>query len=228
MIEICEKSGSVIEFPSRKVEQVLPRCIAMSGWKQSGKDTVADFLVREYGYRKASFASALKDMVSATYKIPREYMDSSTHKEMPLHNYPAISTDAFSIQIHEMLKSELSSGFWTPRAVLILEGSIKRAVNSNFWVRSVASEILSAPSNINYVISDMRYKSEADTLRILLPSLITMRLDRFDSIDTQDPSERDLDDYKFDIQLGNRGTVTDLQTTLGHVISTYSAYHERK
>lgn len=226
MTEICEKSGSVLEFPRKQVEQVLPGVIAMSGWRKSGKDTVADFLVREYGYRKLSFAAALKDMVSTTYKVPREYLDSQTHKEMPLHEYPAIPSDKFTAAIHDLLRGELSSGYWTPRALCILEGSIKRSVNSNYWVRSVANEILGTRGN--YVISDMRYKSEADTLRILLPSLITLRLDRFDSIDTQDPSERDLDDYKFDIVTGNRGTTEELYHTVGHIISTYSEYNSRK
>lgn len=229
MSEICERTGTVLEFPTTKqVTQVLPRCIAMSGWRRSGKDTCADFLVREYGYRKASFAASLKDMVSTTYRVPREYMDSQTHKEMPLHEYPAVSSDKFTADLQNKLHDELRSGFWTPRALLILEGSVKRAVNANFWVQTVAKEILASPPGVNWVISDMRYKSEADTLRILLPSLITMRLDRFDSIDTQDPSERDLDDYKFDIVAGNRGTQEELYTTVGHIISTYSAYHERK
>lgn len=226
--EVCEKSGTVIEFPSAKVEQVVPRVLALSGWRKSGKDTTADFLVREYGYTKLSFAAKLKDMVSTTYGVERALLDSQTHKEMPLYHLPACTTDAFTVRIHEMLGSELKSGYWTPRALCILEGSIKRAVNANFWVKSVASDILAAPSRDKFVISDMRYTSEADTLRILLPTVITLRIDRFETIDTLDPSERDLDNYKFDIELGNKGTVEELYTTLGHVISTYSNYHSVK
>lgn len=225
-VDVCEKTGQVLEFPvAAKAEQVVPKVLAISGWRKSGKDTSADFLVREYGYTKLSFAEKLKDMVSTTYGVPRGDLDSQSRKEMPLYNLPVVPTDAFTVRIQEQLKDELKSGYWTPRALCILEGSIKRAVHPNFWVKAVASEILSAPSNQKFVISDMRYTSEADTLRILLPTLITVRIDRFDTIETLDPSERDLDEYKFDIELGNKGTVEELYTTLGHVISTYSNYH---
>lgn len=229
MVDICERGGVVLDFPEKKkVEMVLPKVIGISGWRKSGKDTTADFLVREYGYTKLSFAAKLKDMVATTYGVERSLLDSQTHKEMPLYHLPAVTTDDFTVAIHKMLASELKSGYWTPRALCILEGSIKRAVNANYWVKAVAAEILAAPSNQKFVISDMRYTSEADTLKILLPTVMTVRIDRFETIETLDPSERDLDNYKFDIELGNRGTVEELYTTLGHVISTYSNYHSSK
>lgn len=178
--------------------------VAMSGWRSSGKDTTADYLVAQHGFQKLSFAAKLKDMVSNTYGVPREDLDSPTKKEMPLVSLPVIPTDRFTETVHTLLRSELQSGYWTPRALCILEGSIKRSVYSNFWVRTVAAEIMNNPEQ-SYVISDMRYLSEVDTLKMLIPNIRTVRVNRFDSIATEDPSERDLDNYVFDVTLTNTG-----------------------
>lgn len=195
--------------------------IALSGWKGSGKDTSADYLTAEYGFKKMSFAAKLKDMVSELYNVPREDLDSPTRKEMPLVNLPAIPTDRFTEAVHHLLREELKSGYWTPRALCILEGSIKRSVHSNYWVRSVAEEIVRAPTG-NFVISDMRYTSEADTLKILIPQIITVRINRYQSISTSDPSERDLDMYKFDYTIDNQGVKELLYDALDAVISRNS------
>lgn len=183
--------------------------VALSGWRGSGKDTAADLLVREYGFTKLSFAAKLKDMVARDYGIPRESLDDPAAKEAPLQQYPVIPGDAFAETLHTRLSSELRSGFWTPRALCILEGSGKRSVHSNYWVRSVASEILTDTGDRNFVISDLRYKSEADTLKLLLPDIVLARIERFNSIETNDPSERDLDSYRFSYVLSNKGTIDD-------------------
>ena len=55
------------------------------------------------------------------------------------------------------------------------------------------------------MISDLRYKSEAELLRKAFKHvLITTRIERFKTSPSDDPSERDLDDYKFDVRLNNK------------------------
>ena len=41
--------------------------IGISGFQSSGKDTIADYLVKEHGFVKLSFASAL---YLCTFKLP--------------------------------------------------------------------------------------------------------------------------------------------------------------
>lgn len=187
----------------------MPKLIAISGWKGAGKDTIGLHLMNEYGYRPISFAYELKNMVASIYGVERSWMDDRTRKDMPLMNMPAIPTDAFSRTVHEMLRDELSSGYWTPRALCILEGSVKRSVYANFWVKKVVDIVLSSTNN--YVITDMRYCNEADVLKMLIPSTLTLRVERADHyITTQDPSERDLDNYTFDRTVHNNTTIPDL------------------
>jgi len=192
--------------------------LSLSAWKGSGKDTVADYLVAEYGFNRISFAAKLKDMVASTYNVPREFMDLPTKKEQPLLNLPAIPSDGFTETIHQMLRAELSSGFWTPRALCILEGSIKRAVHSNFWVKEAVNEI-GDNENKDYVITDMRYKTEADTINMFYPENKVIRINRFDSITTTDPSERDMDDYHYDYLINNKEGKEELYASTDRIIN---------
>jgi len=43
----------------------LPRVVALYGLAKSGKSTIADYLVKEYGYQRLKFADPLKDMLRA-------------------------------------------------------------------------------------------------------------------------------------------------------------------
>lgn len=180
--------------------------ICLSGWKASGKDTVANYLVKYHGFVRIAFADLLKDMVSEEYEVPREWFDLQEMKEMPLYKYPAVSTDKFVEQIHSMLKEQFRPGltgglYWTPRALAILEGSIKRSVNPNYWVERAMSQ--TSPEG-RYVISDVRYQNEINQIRLIAPGeVISVRIERFETVDTNDPSERDLDKYPFDYKVNN-------------------------
>ncbi len=180
---------------------------------------MTEYLVNEYGYVRKSFADPLKELVAQTYSIPLEYMHTPGKKELPLNQYPAIPGDPFGEKIHDMLTAELKSGFWTPRALCILEGSVKRSVHGNYWVAAVVKEILGSPDK-KYVISDMRYKSEVDTLQMFIPDLVTVRIERAETVDTQDPSERNLDDFKFNYKINNRTSVSDFHERIDAFLCT--------
>lgn len=201
--------------------------VAISGWKRSGKDTVAEQLIKEYGFDRVSFAGPLKDMVAQEFNIPRSHCDDPRYKEAPIKDLPAVPKDAFTTQIHDMLKNEIKDGYWTPRALCILKGSVNRAVDSSYWVKQAISKIRStrayesvgnelypsatAPLSSRFVISDLRYKSEVVQLKAAFgDEFVTIRINRFDSINTTDPSERDLDDHKFDYIVENKQGLEDL------------------
>lgn len=189
---------------------MLPKLIAVSGWKTAGKDTVGHYLMSRYKYQPISFAYELKNMVAKLYPVHRFWLDDQSKKEMPLLNMPVIATDPFSKVIHEMLADELKSGYWTPRALCILEGSVKRSVYANYWVKKVLEHVIQDEHH-NYVITDMRYCNEADVTKLMIPSANILRVERAGlKITTLDPSERDLDNYRFDRVLRNDGTIEDL------------------
>lgn len=229
------------------------KVIAISGWKRSGKDTVAEHLIQK-GFTRVSFADPLKDMVASEYDIPRSYCDDPKFKEAPLEQYPVLPKDDFTLNIAKMMYKEFrtagghppmeyhvdASGaflgvmgrhveqlYWTPRALCILKGSINRAVDSSYWVGRTINHITNKSSNSfkskeiesfmlnpvvsnNFVISDLRYRSEVEQLKQAFgKNLITVRVNRFDDCQSSSPSERDLDGHKFDIVLENKGTLEE-------------------
>jgi len=196
--------------------------IAISGHKGSGKDTAADYLVKHCGYTRLSFADTLKKMVAEQYKIPLNFMHDQTLKEKALLKYPVVNTDGFTKQVQELLKDEFArvgtNDYWTPRALCILEGSVKRSVISSYWVQVVLKSIEELGASAKVVIPDLRYRSEIRQILEAFPEAKITRVDRGLVITTDDPSERDLDDYQFTNVLDNTKDIKHLQLQLNNFI----------
>lgn len=237
------------------------KVIAISGWKRSGKDTIAGQLIQEHGFKRVAFADPLKDSVAKEYGIPREHCDDPAFKEAPILHLPLNPKDAFGRDAAKLIykecrtedgkipfeyfidpsgtflgvvnystafteREQLGQLYWTPRALCILKGSINRMVRSDYWVKAAIDSIKDSAAtgtlngqtgtfykegNGNFVISDLRYKSELNQLREAFgKNLVTVRVNRFDDCNSQDASERDLDNGIFDITIENRGTLEQL------------------
>ena len=208
------------------------KVLAISGWKGSGKDTLAYYLVSK-GATRVSFADPLKDMVAEEYGIDRVSLDEPALKEKPILSMPVDPKDAYSRMIAEFLVKEFrTSGglqaanfvyqgedyygdtrtgygicrlYWTPRALAILKGSTNRSVRSNYWVQKAIEKVKKSDGLV--VISDLRYRSEMDQLRQAFGSEVSfVRVERFDVSPSNDPSERDLDGSEFDYRINNRAS----------------------
>lgn len=97
-------------------------------------------ILYEYGYKRAAFADTLKESVSKSYGFPVEWTNAEDKKEAPILSMPATPQDASSKVIFDLIKPELkdsagksisqgaseSSLFYTPRALCILEGTMRR------------------------------------------------------------------------------------------------------
>lgn len=169
--------------------------VCLSGFKGSGKDTVANYLIENYNAIRVAFADPLKDSVAEEFGIDRSSLDDPKRKESPIPTMPVNPKDGFSEMIAEFMFKEfrtsrglqafnftyhekqfygdvegygLSSLYWTPRALAILKGSVNRSVRSDFWT-SKAFGIMQAELNENseqiIVVSDLRYKSEMVQLK---------------------------------------------------------------
>lgn len=208
------------------------KVIAISAWKNSGKDMLAAYLVEKYGAKRVSFADPLKDMTSEEYEVSRTSLDKQEEKELPLLHLPVNPQDAFSSMIAEFMfrefrtksgqiasnftyidekfegisESGIQTLYWTPRALAILKGSVNRSVASNFWVQKALDTMRESGSHL-VVVPDLRYKSEMTQLKEAFGENVTfIRVNRFDSSPSKDPSEHDLDDATFDFYVENATT----------------------
>lgn len=80
--------------------------LAISGWKRSGKDMVAEYLVENYGFKRVSFAEPLKRMAAEEYDIPLDHMYNDDYKEKAIQKYPVESTDPFLKNLHDHMVGE--------------------------------------------------------------------------------------------------------------------------
>ena len=60
--------------------------IALCGFSGSGKDTVANILISNYGYTKISFGSALKDVLSIVFGWDRTMLEGITPEDRAKRN----------------------------------------------------------------------------------------------------------------------------------------------
>ncbi len=93
--------------------------------------------------------------------------------------------------------------YWTGRALAIFKGSGNRAVNTAYW-NEKAVECIEASMTKLIVIPDLRFKTEVAYMKKCFgKNFVTVRIDRFETVNTTDPSEIDLIDHVFDYRIDN-------------------------
>lgn len=217
--------------------------ICFSGFKGSGKDTLAAYLIEKYKAVRVSFADPLKDLVAEEYDIDRASLDDPNRKEKPILTLPVEPKDAFTRMVAEFMYKEFrdkdgrqpikyiagdrfqgifddaDSGqlYHTPRSLAILKGSTNRVVRSDFWVQKAIEKAKSVAGMV--VISDLRYKSELGQLKeAFAEDVLFIRVNRFKESPSNDPSERDLDDATFDGYVDNTGSKEESYKQLREVL----------
>jgi len=122
------------------MESILGIC----GGIGHGKDTAADFLVAEAGYRKLSLAYPLKVAVRDMFGLEDRHV---------------FGTQADKAEVIDHL-----TGAWTGRALLELMGTdVCRRVDPDIWVNKMFDEIRNTPGHI--VIPDVRFQNECNLIQ---------------------------------------------------------------
>lgn len=128
--------------------------IGVCGFAGSGKDTIADYLVNVHEFRRESFASSLKDVVSMAFRWDREMLEGKS-KESRRWREEVDSWWAKKLEIPHL----------TPRWILQYWGTdvIRNAFHDNFWIASLENKLRTAQDDV--VISDCRFPNEIKAIR---------------------------------------------------------------
>lgn len=138
--------------------------IGVTGLIGSGKDTIADYLVTNHGFKRVSFASSLKDAVASVFSWDRELLEGTTK-----------SSREWREQRDEWWSDRLKMDI-TPRWVLQYWGTdvLRNHFHTDIWVASVENKLRQAKDNI--VITDCRFANEVSAIK--RAGGITLRVSR--------------------------------------------------
>lgn len=139
---------------------------SITGFIGSGKDTCANHLIENHGFKKMAFADPLKDVVAAAFNWDREMLQGDTKDSRKARNV-----------VDEKWSEVLRIPNFTPRKALQFVGTnvFKKHVSSKFWIQRTVDRIKSeqaADPNVRIVITDCRYHDEFQALKNLGASSI--------------------------------------------------------
>jgi hypothetical protein len=190
--------------------------IGLCGNQGSGKDTVANILVSEYGFIKLTFASTLKDIVAILFSWQRDLLEGLTEESRLWRE----TTDDF-------WSEKLSIPSFTPRKALQMIGTdlFRIHFNNDIWTNIVENKIgvmLKNNPKTNIVISDCRFTNEFNLIKQFTDSHIIMIL-REKNISTNKiyhSSETEWVNYNFDTILQNDNSIDELKSNLKSLLGS--------
>lgn len=163
--------------------------IGLSGWARSGKDTVADILVKNHGFTKLSFAQPMRDALYALN--PRvnfsEYDELQRLRDViDTHSWDNYKDTEYGDEIRGLMQR---FGTEVGRSLF----------GQDFWVNQALRKI---PEGANVVIADTRFLNEAQAIENLGGAV--WRVNRPGVVAANDHvSEHDLDNYPFKVEIDN-------------------------
>jgi hypothetical protein len=168
--------------------KLVPRVeiLGLSGWARNGKDTVADFLIDNYGYKKLSFAAPMKE---ALYRLnPKITINNVVN--VPIQ----VGVDTYGwdgLKEHGPEVRRLLQRFGTEVG--------REMFGEDFWVNAAIDSI---EDGSKVVVSDVRYPNEADAIKKLGGQVWRVVRPGFGPANDHE-SEHAMTDYKFDVQITN-------------------------
>ena len=169
--------------------------IGLSGYAQSGKDTVAQILVEDYGYTRVAFADKLRELLFAM--DPPVGIDNHT---VGLQNYVEVYGWDVAKQ-HPHVRSMLQN----------LGLGARQLFGPQFWINEAMKSMLNDPRpDLKYVITDVRFINEADMVKANNGQVWRVKRDSVRPVNGH-VSESQMDDYQVDQILKNDGSIEELK-----------------
>lgn len=192
--------------------------IGVSGKKRSGKDTAGKYLTDVHNFARKAFADSLKALVSKMYNIDIKWFHDDYRKEFGLRHLPVTEESKELVPIDDFYKSEDGTLYHTPRTLCMIEGVFKRKVDPLYWCKQVVDGGDFSVDNI--VITDVRFKNEAEYIKSKGGILLRINRTQGPSLLSTHQSETDLDDYQFDYVIQNDGNKSALYDKLDAYIES--------
>jgi hypothetical protein len=128
--------------------------IGITGFIGSGKDTAANYFVAQHGFKRDSFAGALKDAVAAVFGWDQELLEGLTPEAR-----------SWREQVDPWWAKLLNMPDLTPRWVLQYWGTdvCRRAFHDDIWIAALENRLRQRVGHT--VISYVRFPNEIQAIR---------------------------------------------------------------
>jgi dephospho-CoA kinase len=173
--------------------------IGFGGKKCSGKDTVANFLVKNHNFKRYAFADPVKEISKILFNLSDDQLNGNLKDIIdenlgisPREIFQKIGTEFGQYYIHELLPN------------LNIE---KRSI----WITLFKQFAKTSESNI--VISDVRFLKEIEVIKEL--NGVVIYIDRTSTVSDEHPSETLSSEY-FDKVIINDSTIESLENKLNY------------
>jgi hypothetical protein len=170
--------------------------IGLTGYAQSGKDTVANYLVKQHGFTRVAFADKIRDVL---------------YEMNPIVNGEPLQ---ITVDVEGWDKAKQR-----PSIRLLLQNlgvAARKHIDEDVWIRAALS---ASDLNTDIVVTDVRFLNEAD--RILFYSKMTGQTAEVWRIERPGVtavnghvSEHDMANYEVDQVFVNNGSIEDLEQSI--------------
>lgn len=166
--------------------------IAFTGYKQSGKDTAANYLVREHSYKKIAFADPIREICEKLNPIVGDMV-----LDYHLGSYGVqanIYQVRYNVAVDYFGYDKAKNRYPEMRRILQKIGTEvgREMFDENIWVDWALSRMKRGD---NIAVSDLRFKNEEEAIRSMGGWII--RLVRED-LDSDHPSETEIQNIDAD------------------------------
>lgn len=172
------------------------KVIGVNGYARSGKDTIANILVEQCGFKRMAFADKLRE---ALYELnpfvvhERGHDYATVQWVIDMYGWDGYKETEWGPEIRRLLQR---MGTEVGRNIL----------GENIWVDAVLNDL---DDQGKYVFTDCRFENEAESVTNLWGRV--WRVDRPGVGPANDHiSEIGLDDWNFDVRINNAGSIEDL------------------
>ena len=181
--------------------------LGICGFQSSGKDTIADYLVSRYGFKKLSFACALKDILSIIFGWPRDKLEGITKEDR-----------LWRENVDTWWAKKLNMPHLTPRFALQHFGTeiFRNNWHPDIWTKIIEKQLT---TYTNIIITDCRFPNEINLVKKYGGKLIHIYKTGLDcDIQNMHISEVSWIRSNFDYEIENTSTICDLHEKIKNII----------
>lgn len=124
----------------------IPQLIGLTGYSRCGKDTMADYLVENYNYKKIAFADLLKEVCKLLFSFSNDQLYGDSKEDID---------EFWGISPREILQ------FFGTKIFREKINEIMPSIQNDFWIKALSKKLkILLDNGERIIITDLRFKNE--------------------------------------------------------------------